>query len=41
MNNIITKNYVGVDVSKHELEVYVYPQSKRISVKNDKTGIVY
>jgi len=39
MNNIITKNYVGVDVSKHELEIYVHPIGKRIAVKNNETEI--
>ncbi len=35
----IIKNYVGVDVGKYELEVYIHPMAKRLSIKNTEEGI--
>lgn len=35
----LTKEFVGVDVSKKRLDIYIYPTNKSFSVKNCKQGI--
>ena len=35
----LEKNYVGIDVSKANLDVYIHPQGQTTRVSNDKKGI--
>jgi len=35
----VAKTYVGVDVSKEHLDVYLYPQNKKLRVENSKSGL--
>lgn len=35
----ITKNFVGVDVSKNSLDVYIYPKNQSLKVDNTQEGI--
>lgn len=37
--NTITKNFVGVDVSKNWLDVYIYPKKYYLRVDNSESGI--
>lgn len=37
--HIITKNYVGVDVAKNWLDVYIHPEGKFMKVDNTQEGI--
>lgn len=36
----ITQNYIGVDVSKKQLDVYIYPTEKLVSFVNSEDGII-
>lgn len=35
----IPKNYVGIDISKDFLEVYIYPAGKGLTLENTESGI--
>lgn len=39
MNNLIEKYYVGIDVSKESLDVFILPSNKYMVFKNNLTGI--
>lgn len=39
MSNLESKCYVGIDVSKGSLDVYIHPASKSLKVSNDPAGI--
>ena len=38
MTNIVETIYVGIDVSKSTLDVYIHPTKKSVTVSNDNTG---
>jgi transposase len=39
MSKLISKYYVGIDVSKNSLDVYIHPLGKSLKVSNDPKGI--
>lgn len=39
MSDLESKCYVGIDVSKSSLDVYIHPSSKSLKVSNDPAGI--
>jgi transposase len=39
MDKKLAKNFVGVDVSKNSLDVYIYPAAKKLHIENNEIGI--
>ena len=37
--DIISKMYIGVDISKNSLDIYIYPIKKRLKIDNTKIAI--
>ena len=37
----IAKTYIGVDVSKAFLDIYLYPEQKTIRIENTVKGLMY